>query len=169
MKKVMLSLLVVAGFGTALVSCKEEEPVQPKEAGTATVSGVAEADLETLGDTLDNGTYMQMLEPVPSGTMIYFTYDSGELDPDRDMGYSYDEITLSTTVGANGEYSIELPAVASGVDYTITFADFAHDQMIPDPNNGLPQTVTDRVIFTKGDETVTVHENSNIIRDWVYN
>lgn len=161
-------MLVVAGFSTAFVSCKEDEPVEPREAGSAEVSGVLEADLEVIGDTLDNGTYMQMLEPVPAGTMVYFTYNTGELDPDAQAGYNYDEVTLSTEVGSNGEYSIELPAVASGVDYTITFADFAYDQKIYDPNDP-NQTTTQRVVFTKGDESVTVHENSMIIRDYVYN
>ena len=161
-------MLVVAGLSTAFVSCKEEEPVAPREAGTATISGVVEADLETLGDTLDNGTYMQMLENVPSGTMIYFTYNTGDLDPDAQAGYNYDEITLSTEVGSDGSYEIEVPAVATGVDYTVTFADFAYDQSIVDPNDP-NETVTERVVFTHPDDFVTVHENSTIINDYVYN
>ncbi len=100
--------------------------------------------------------------------MIYFTYNTGDLDPDAQAGYNYDEITLSTEVGSDGSYEIEVPAVATGVDYTVTFADFAYDQSIVDPNDP-NETVTERVVFTHPDDFVTVHENATIINDYVYN
>ena len=173
MKKTLLGIMSFAALSIAVVSCSEEEQT-PLEPGTATVSGRVEANLDEANDTLSNGTPETKLEAIPEGTVITFVVNGMDLDHDPDPGYNYKDKNFTATVGSDGTYSVDIDARETPFDVTVKFDDFAADvvRWSNDPGdttaNGMPATITEREVFMKGDETVTIWDGATIVRDFDY-
>lgn len=177
MKKTLLGIMTFVAMSFAVVSCSEEEQT-PVEPGTATVEGVIEANIDLANDTLTDGSVDPNgnWEFAPEGTVLTFIIDSEDLDQNPQPGYNYKDLIYTTTVGANGVYSIsDLPAYETPINVDIEFNDFAADQVDygTDPGDttatGMPATVTTRTIYTKGGETVTIWNGAVVIEDFRYN
>ena len=173
MKKTLLGIMTFAAMSFAVVSCSEEEQT-PVEPGSANVSGVIEANIDLANDTLTDGSPETMWEFAPSGTVITFIIDGQDLDQNPQPGYNYKNLIYTATVGANGTYSVDLPAYETPINVDIEFNDFAADQVDygMDPGDttatGMPATVTTRTIYSKGGESVTIWDGAAIIEDFRY-
>lgn len=175
MKKTLLGIMTFAAMSFAVVSCSEEEQT-PVEPGTATVSGVIEANIDLANDTLSDGSNDPngKWEFAPAGTKLTFVINGADLDQNPQPGYNYKDLNYTAEVGANGAYTVELPAYETPFNVSVKFDDFAADQVDfgNDPGDttatGMPATVTMRTIYFKGDENVTIWDGANVIEDFRY-
>ena len=201
MKKNKLSLIAVLTLATAITfnSCEKIEegsPVTVNTSKTATISGMVHADLrmdervykESIEGT--NFNYSDTAEYAPNGTEIHFHVVKQDMNSDVEDGS--DEFRYSTTVSANGTYSINIPTTEEGLNVDISFDDFEYNykswevtdttvtiqNLEVNPNTGLIDTTflttytyvsnTERRTYNRGSSSVEVHENENVIRDFDY-
>ena len=201
MKKNKLSLIAVLTLATAITfnSCEKIEegsPVTVNTSKTATISGMVHADLmmdervykESIEGT--NFNYSYTAEYAPNGTEIHFHVVKQDMNSDVEDGS--DEFRYSTTVSANGTYSINIPTTEEGLNVDISFDDFEYNykywedtdttvtiqNLEVNPNTGLIDTTflttytyvsnTERRTYNRGSSSVEVHENENVIRDFDY-
>jgi hypothetical protein len=201
MKKNKLSLIAVLTLATAFTfnSCEKIEegsPVTVNTSKTATISGMVHADLmmdervykESVEGT--NFNYSDTAEYAPNGTEIHFHVVKQDLNSDVQDGS--DEFRYSTTVNANGTYSINIPTTEEGLNVDISFDDFEYNyktwevtdttvtiqSLEVNQNTGLIDTTflttytyasnTERRAYNRGDSSVEVHENEDVIRDFDY-
>lgn len=142
------SLFILMSMVFVLASCSKYEvsdTVTADMLGKATISGVAYVDV----DKTNSG-----MEFVPSGTTLLFFTNYSNLLTGATGVYS-----LTTTVGANGAYSIAFPAKESGTTITITGA-----QLVLDVKEN---SATKSQIF-KMDNAVTVRPNMSFVKDLIY-
>jgi hypothetical protein len=200
MKKNKLSLFAVLTLATAFTfnSCEKIEegsPVTVNTSKTATISGMVHADLmmdervykESVEGT--NFNYSDTAEYAPNGTEIHFHVVKQDLNSDVQDGS--DEFRYSTTVNANGTYSINIPTTEEGLNVDISFDDFEYNYKSWEVLNSDTNTVitidqttgeiteTQTITFTYASNTerrtyeslgfnVEVHENENFIHDFQY-
>jgi hypothetical protein len=200
MKKNKLSLIAVLTLATAITfnSCEKIEegsPVTVNTSKTATISGMVHADLmmderfykESIEGT--NFNYSDTLEYAPAGTEIHFHVVKQDMNSDVEDGS--DEFRYSTTVNANGTYSINIPTTEEGLNVDISFDDFEYNYKSWEVLNSDTNTVitidqttgeiteTQTITFTYASNTerrtyeslgfnVEVHENENFIHDFQY-
>jgi hypothetical protein len=163
MKRKIFAALAISAI--AFVSCKKEEPVAPAEPGTATVSGILWADLDIYNDTNSTGGYEWKPEYAPVGTVVTAIVDSEDLDPTPDAGFDYQDLKYTTTVGANGVYSIStIPCYNTPITVDLYFNDFTYDQ-VTGPNTADKE----HYIYTLGSTSVTVYAGAIVINDFTYN
>ena len=107
--------VLTAAMAMVITSCKKYEVSEPLDFGSldyVALKGTVYANLdETVSD----------LQFAPTGTIVrvsvpYSAYDASNTSDGRHV--------VETTVGAKGEYSINVPVVAKGVNATISFMDF---------------------------------------------
>ena len=202
MKKNKLSLFAVLTLATAITfnSCEKIEegsPVTVNTSKTATISGMVHADLmfdERVYKESIEGTsfgYEDTAEYAPEGTEIHFHVKKQDFNPDVEDGS--DEFRYSTTVNANGTYSIDIPTTEEGLNVDISFDDFEYNYqywevdnyevpfiVVPDTATGISDTVfgdttffyssrIERKIYSHDDILdVEVHENENYVDDFTY-
>ena len=138
MKRKIFSALAIAAI--AFVSCKKEDPATPGEPGTATIKGVITADLNQYDDTLMGGGYdpQRNLEVPPTGTNITFVVNEGDLDYSPAAGFNYNNLSYPVTIGSDGSFSVEVPAINQPVPVTVYFDEFNYNQQIyyfPQPDS----------------------------------
>jgi hypothetical protein len=93
------------------------------------------------------------LAPVPAGVVLSFITDNG------------DGVTFKTATDANGEYVIKVPVnVADAIQ--VVFADFVAQSVYYDDNTDT--FVTGPKIYTRGNASVGVADDSIIESDYVY-
>ncbi len=159
MKRDVLIIMLLIAFFAAFTSCSKEEQ-EPLEAGTATVSGKLMANLDA--SSITN-------QPVPSGTGVTFIIDGADLDMKPDPNYTYDKVTRRATVGANGKYSIALPARQKPITVQVVFDDFEFDAVvITTDDNGFQITTTARKVFSSPNAIITIVEGQVEILDRIY-
>ena len=201
MKKNKLSLFAVLTLATAITfnSCEKIEegsPVTVNTSKTATISGMVHAHLmqdERVYKESIEGTsfgYQDTAEYAPVGTEIHFHVVKQDLNSDVEDGS--DEFRYSTTVNANGTYSINIPTTEEGLNVDISFDEFEYNyrtwevtdttvtiqSLDIDPiTNEIDTTFlttytyvsnTERRTYKLDDSNVEVHENENLIEDFQY-
>lgn len=105
-------IAAVVTIVSLMFACEEisnPEPIDTiNEEKTATIEGVAYANLDVTNDT--TGT-MADAEFAPSNTTIKVILDSENFVGNPQPGLSYQNLTYTTTVGSGGSFSIEVPAL----------------------------------------------------------
>jgi hypothetical protein len=136
--------------------------------------------------------YDDTLEYAPAGTEIHFHVVKQDMN--SDVLDANDEFRYSTTVNANGTYSIDIPTIEEGLNVDISFDDFAYNYqywevdnyevafiLVPNPITLANDTVfgdttffyssrIERKIYSHDDiiNVVEVHENENYVDDFTY-
>lgn len=173
MKKSFIGLFAAAMLVATVTSCEKEEQT-PSSAGSARVQGIVEVNTNLANDTLSDGSYELKWELVPSGTKLTFVIDAYDLDLNPDPSYDYKDQSYSTTVGTNGEYSIDLPANERAFSAEVRFNDFEADVIdySNDPAdtlaNGSPATVSTRTTFSRSNTSVTIFNGAVVVEDYKY-
>lgn len=141
----------------AFVGCKKDDPAEPSEPGSATISGVINADLNQNDDTLTGPIYDYLRNPeYPSGANVTFVINEGDLDYNPAPGFNYQDLSWTVPISAtNGTYTVSVPAINQPVPVTMYFDEFNYDQIVywPDTtvydynhafkvNGGMPVTLT---------------------------
>ena len=107
MKKNVYFFVFVLLLSLSVTSCKKDSATtNTKTTGSASVSGTLKANLDMTNDTTQNGTPQIQNENVPAGTLITFIIDSKDLQDNPDSAYVYPKLEYTTTVEANGAFSI---------------------------------------------------------------
>ncbi len=125
MKKTIQILCVAMTLAVALVSCKKDEMVNTVTPNsTATISGLARVNLDVTNDTNSQGAAQTTWNQVPEGVTIYATISTDELTQFENPATNYGQKTYTTTVAADGSYTLTVEANVSTVNVTITADDF---------------------------------------------
>lgn len=166
MNFVALVLLVVAVLGT---SCTKEQ-TERKEAGTANVVLYLTVNTDLTNDTTYNGGTMTMRENLPEGTEVRFIIDSEDLQARPNGSYTYDELTFTGTVDTEGKVMMELPASVDGLNVDVKFPDLWLQERKERYNTVTNQdeVITEEKLYTKGDESISIHEGATVIREYNY-
>lgn len=122
MKNLNLFLGSVAVAAIMFTSCEKDKSNPVAVNGSATISGIAYVDTYTLNDTNSISDWDQ--EFVPAGTVIFATLSSEDLVLVPNGNATYSDIIVETTVGANGAYTLTVPANTKNFTVTITADDF---------------------------------------------
>jgi hypothetical protein len=100
-------------------------PISGSSMGTIKGLVTCESDLTNLvPDAVPAGTKIIAIPSVNSAAFI--TPNNTNLI----TNISYDNLALTTTTDANGNYSLSVPATLNGLSYTITVADFTTNQQL---------------------------------------
>ena len=133
MKRMLNYVAILAGVAIIFsMGCKKDETTSPASLNLTNkgiIKGLVQAQLDLMNDTL-----AATLEFAPAGTNVFVKVASAQYTNqgdvaalkagDTNLGF----ITYSTTIGANGEYSIEVPATDKGVEFTVWVDDFSYSQ-----------------------------------------
>jgi hypothetical protein len=151
-------LAVIFGAFIFTTSCKKiVEPTALnviENAGTATISGIAYADLDD-----------QDAEPefAPTGTKVTVAIDQNDFPGASTYNNNPNMLLYTTTVGANGAWTITVKAPKTPINamvildpFRATYTDFSGDD-------------TDDLIWSTSDETVAVWEGNTSLVDFWYN
>lgn len=159
MKRNLSIITLLIALIVALFSCSKDEQ-EPLEAGSAKVSGKLTANL-------DAGSITN--QPVPAGTGVTFIIDGADLDMKPDPNYTYDMVIRRASVGANGKYSITLPARQKPITVEVIFDDFEYDAVVlTTDDNGFQITTTARKVFSSPNAFITIVEGQVEILDRVF-
>jgi hypothetical protein len=157
MKKVYLRTLALSAIILGAASCSKETQTA-LEPGMATITGKVWANTNLVNDsaTAVSAGLIDSFELAPAGTQITFVIKGEELDPNPQAGYPYKDIIKTATVGADGMYTVSVPAYEKGVNVDIKFDDFMADQTIEDQTVTPNRTATKKMKFMAGDQSVMV-------------
>ena len=128
----MKKFLFFAASLVSLASCSKEELVAPPIVQSTMITGSVMANLDYTNDTTSTGSYQTTYESAPAAVALTVTYDSEDLERHPDPNYNYQEIHMSTELGANGDFSIEVPTIAAGLQVEIRVEDFYYDRKVWD-------------------------------------
>ena len=157
MKRTFLLLGLAVAAVVYLSSCKDDLTNDSFENGSATITGVAYANLDLTNDTV-NGFEIDY-EFAPAGTRLYAIINSEDLTQNSSAGVNYGDIIYETEVNGNGQYSITVAANAKTVTVVLTADDFSANQI-------QSVTETESVTFELGgDDSATVINNMTKIVD----
>lgn len=128
MKKISFLLSALIGI-LLFVACDKDDVSSPTTVDltkTATLSGIVKANLDAANDTTANGFYALKMENAPSGTKLIIKVSLADyvLNPQGNYGFKLYE----TTIGSNGEYSVDIPTTEKGVDMVVIPGEFVYDQ-----------------------------------------
>ncbi len=148
MKKVFFILTIALYALLAFTSCKKDDPVEPQTPPNATLKGIVYADL----DLSEAG-----MEFAPAGTKLFFRINASELMLTPGSA-DYETLLYTTTVGANGEYSISLPSANhQSVNVDIEADDFRTAQKQAD------DSMQDKVFTLAPTSTKTLADQEHIL------
>ncbi len=139
MKKVFFTLTIAILSIFAITGCDKTEDVDPGKPPMATLKGIVRADFDA------NET---KLTPMVSGTKLYFEINAEELVKVADEKVQYETLIYETTIGANGEYSIELPASY----YKAVTVNVKSDDLLYEYNKA-DNTKTEKIYYLAGIST----------------
>jgi len=129
MKKSILVIYSLSLLALVFTSCKKDEDSnEPFTNGSATINGVAFID----NDVTNNVSSRDSREFVANGVRLYATYNTKDLVQFPSDYTNYSNVTISTTVQANGEFSFTIPANDKPVSVSITSDDFKTDYITSD-------------------------------------
>lgn len=160
MKKEFKALAVFAMASLLVVSCAKEEQSVPEAPGTATVKGMAYANIDETNDTTATGAFQTQYEAAPNGTKIIFSIDGYDLDPTPDNSYNYQTQYYTASV-SSGAYTIALPALNYS-EYDYVSDDFT--ATVINSYTGITAN-TSVETFEANDNDVEVTEGEVVIRD----
>lgn len=148
MKKIFLFSIAFAVLFSACSPYEVSEPVTTASLGKATVTGVAFANTDL---TATNQKF------APEGTKIKFTIDYDKFGIKNTSG----TFAAETVVGANGEYSISLPAIAAAVTYSIACEEFITDEI-------QSTSSSEKIYAVAGAQSIAVQENFTYVKNFTY-
>jgi hypothetical protein len=155
MKKTILLLAVVATVVLVTYSCKDEMKNEPFVNGSAVIQGTAFVNSDLTNDTL---MMESVLERVPSGLVrIYALISSQDLVQNPSAGVSYGDIIVDTIIGANGTFTLVVPANNKNVTVELFADDFVANQVQPD-------TTVESKIFYLPEDTYTEVVRNGVTR-----
>lgn len=148
---VALAIMAASIFFTSCEKYEQSTPYVISDSLTATISGIVYADLDLNVSTA---------QYAPQGTVIYIKANLSDLVPN----YSGNNMKIyTTTVGANGAYSIKVPVNDAGVMYYVSGDEFTYDQKQYD--NSLKRTI----FYTNESSTDDLYSNQHYFLDINYN
>ncbi|MEM7106729.1 MAG: hypothetical protein AAF519_00790 [Bacteroidota bacterium] len=154
---VVLSILVFA-------SCESIDNPAPINSidttRTATISGVLRANLDVRNDTLGFSGNEVQLENAPAGTKVFVEVDSRDYATST-TGGNYQQLIFETTVGANGEFEIQIPALSTFISANLRGEEFVTDKTIDDQE-------TQRSVYRSAEGDVDFIENSTFFVILIY-
>ena len=166
MKKNVYFFVFVLLLSLSVTSCKKDSATtNTKTTGSASVSGTLKANLDMTNDTTQNGTPQIQNENVPAGTLITFIIDSKDLQDNPDSAYVYPKLEYTTTVEANGAFSISLPANTNPINAEVRFADFRYNVIVGFQGS---TPITHNLIFSKAVDHVSIYNKAVVIKDYTY-
>ena len=171
MKKVILSAAVFSLITSAVfTSCKKEEE-ETQEQTYASISGLAQANLDETNDTTETGAAEIQYETANEGTKVIAKVNPMDYTNNPDASVNYETVTYETSIGSDGKFAFDtIRAYSNSMMVTITFSDFAADKkewVTPGvPDDG---TETNREVYTTGDQVVSVVAYKTKIVDVTYN
>jgi len=119
-KLFLIALLAVlsVSFFSSCEKIEQSSPITINDSSTTTaiISGFVYAQLDNT---------VTGYEFAPSGTKLYFKIDVSQLDMNVGEGERF--YIVNGTVGANGAFSVKVPATSKGVDVEILADDFTYD------------------------------------------
>ncbi len=128
--------------------------------GTATINGRLFADLDLTTAGLENAPVgIKVSTLIESDQLVNYVNHTGDGEI---LSISYENAANSTVSDANSDYSIIVPASASGLKIVIRTDDFVYDQI---DAGGIPQ----RKIFHADADTITTISGVMQFRDIVFN
>ncbi|TRX53076.1 hypothetical protein FNH22_21445 [Fulvivirga sp. M361] len=171
----------IAGIVTLAMSCETVDNPGAintiDETRTAKITGIVFANINERNDTTSTGAGQTKYEFPPEGTTVFVEVNSADyatvaLDDDDD-GFEYQTLVFQTTTDANGEFEIDIPALAKFIDADIRSDNFLADQTIEDPDNPGSGT-TRRALFDSANDGLRFIEGANYFirifyRDQPYN
>ena len=183
-KKIIPSfLLLIAVTSFSCEKIEESSPVTINTSKTANISGGVKANLVVDKVYIEdwfglNATFTKndTLERVPEGTEIHFRVSKNEYNPSIPADQM---VRFSTTVNANGRYSINIPTTDEGVNVEISFDEFAsnkitwrHDSIVN--INGVPtdyySSYNSYLIYNiPVSNSISVHTDENKFLNFIYN
>lgn len=138
-----------------LLSCSQET-IAPSLVQTTTISGSVYANLDYTNDTNAVGGMQTTRESVPQGVAVTITYDSEDLELHPDPSYNYREIHINGTLDANGNFNIEVPTIANGIQMTIRVEDFIFNRKIWNNLTSPPTKVTEPNLYQQSGNAIVV-------------
>jgi len=124
-----------------------------------TVSGTVRAELDVTNTTYENA---------PAGTKISAVVTSSQLADyvnhsglGQILSVAYENMVFSTTVSSNGNYSVLVPATASGLSISLMGDDFKATQILTD-------TTAQQRIYKLTNTTMSVVNGKNYVMDLTY-
>jgi len=157
MKNLAIVALLFSAFVLTMSSCKKVEAPTAVDlmtaAGNATISGIAYADLDD-SDSDD--------EYAPAGTTLIVEVDPQDFPGVSSQNNNDNKMFYTATVGANGAWTVSVPAPKDPISVIVRPQDFRSDFI-----NFLGDTVADQ-IFEDGSSSVTVFEGASVLIDFWY-
>ena len=128
--------------------------------GTATINGRVFAELDLTSPGIENApTGLKVTTLLESSQLVDYVNHTGDGEI---LSIAYEQATNSTNTNANSDYSIVVPATASGLKMVISTDDFEFDQI-----TGVG--TTQRKVYSAVSDTVSVVSGVTYFRDIVYN
>jgi hypothetical protein len=151
-----------------LVSCSKEETTTA-EPGTATITLNMGVNTDVTNDTTSTGGFQTNYEVDQlAGKEVTFEVDSRDLQENPVSGYSYDKLYFTSTIGSDGVVTVTVPASKDAHTVTVKFPDLELDERDTETLNGVRSYVTESVVYTKSNLTVSVWEGGAVILDNQY-
>ncbi|MDA0741835.1 MAG: hypothetical protein O2862_07955 [Bacteroidetes bacterium] len=149
----MKNFLFFAASLAILASCSKEELVAPSIVQSTIIHGSVMANLDYTNDTTSSGGYQTTYETAPAAVALTVTYDSEDLERHPDPNYDYQEIHMVAELGANGDFSIEVPTIAAGSQVEIRVEDFHYNRKVWDYSTSPATKTTVPHLFQQGTST----------------
>lgn len=150
------SLLIL--FVGSIVACESvDNPAAINtidETRTATIKGIVRANLNTRNDTTEFGGFQIQYESAPAGTKVFVEVDSRDYATST-TGGNYQQLVFETTVDANGEFEIAIPALARSIEADVRADEFVANQVVGDNE-------TERILYRFAEDDVDFTENSTV-------
>jgi hypothetical protein len=139
MRKVLVPLALVAMMFASCKKYEASEALNLKSLPTVTLTGTVYANLDETTPTL---------EFAPAGTIVRVSVPYSDYDLNNTSGGNW--ISDPFTLGSDGQFTIAVPVVSSGVKATLSFSDFTYKVK---QQNGVLQDETILKHFHCGDIT----------------
>ncbi len=128
--------------------------------GTATISGRAFAELDLTTAGLENAPAgIKVTTLLESSQLLNYVNHTGEGEI---LSINYEQATNSTTSNSGSDYTIVVPATASGLKIVLSANDFVYDQITG------PGT-TQRKVYNVPTDTISVASGITYFKDLIYN
>ncbi|EJF53664.1 hypothetical protein SapgrDRAFT_1973 [Saprospira grandis DSM 2844] len=158
MKNLAVVTFILAVFAFSITSCKKVDDPQAvtvmENPGMATISGIVYAPVN---DTTSADTY------APSGTELIVRVDPDDFPNVSVLNNGSEYMYYPVTVGANGTYSIDVPAPKTAASVRIYPQDFRANYI-----DGAGDTENAEFYYSGAYLTVSVFEGATVIQDFSY-
>lgn len=155
MKKVFLSLAIVATF--AMGACKNKAENPAPTTGKATIAGFATVDLDLSQAGLQGS--------IPSGTKITVVVNTQDLVIAPVSGANYARKVYEAVIGTDGSFSVEIDAIARPFTAAIYPNNF---EALQTPAGGPPAVRRTFAVNNNNPINVTIAQGQRVVREFAY-